>query len=100
MFIGGDGNDTLTLGLSGYYDVIEFHAGDDRDEIYNLDGGNQVQIYDYTSAQSIEQVGTSVLLTLSSTDSITFHDVTVGLVQDTACVSWQAPATARSSVAR
>ena len=80
--VGGDGNDTIHLNTSTY-DVIEFHAGDDQDDVFNIQGGlDQVQIHDYLDAQSITQVGNDVLVKLSDTDQITFHDTIVAAVNN------------------
>lgn len=76
---GGTGNDTL-IGGSGV-DLFQFAAGDGQDVITDLRAGEVVKISGYAAAQSLTQVGTSVVLTLSSSDTITFSNNTVATVQ-------------------
>ena len=80
LLIGDDGNDTITVNPATY-DVIEFHVGDDQDSVFAIDAADQVKIYDYNSAQSITQDGTSVIVVLSDTDRITFYNTNVDWVQ-------------------
>jgi Ca2+-binding RTX toxin-like protein len=77
--IGGRGNDTLSGGTGS--DVFKFSAGAGRDVITDLGVGEVVKISGYASAQSLIQVNTSVVLTLSSTDQITFLNSSVATVQ-------------------
>jgi Ca2+-binding RTX toxin-like protein len=79
-FIGGDGNDIIEPG-PGSRDTIEFHVGDDHDQVYNIESLDDVEIFDRASAQSILQDGSDVVVTLSATDSITFHNTDTGTVQ-------------------
>ena len=77
--VGGDGNDTIRASVDG---AIEFHAGDDHDDVLDFQGGTDINIFGYTAVQSIVQVGGDVVLTLSATDSITFHNTVVEAVQN------------------
>jgi len=79
-FIGGDGNDIIEAGF-GPRDTIEFHAGDDHDEVFNIEGFDDVKIFDYATAQSIVQNGSDVVVTLSAADSITFHNTDIATLQ-------------------
>ena len=82
VFDGGDGNDFIYSSY-GYQDVIEFRAGDDQDRVYYIEATDEVRIYGYTSAQSITQVGSDVVVVLSDTDQITFRSTNVTTVQAT-----------------
>ena len=77
--IGGTGNDTLSGGAGS--DVFVFAAGDGQDRITDLGAGDVIKISGYAAAQSVTQVGTDVVLTLSSSDKITFSNETVAGVQ-------------------
>jgi Ca2+-binding RTX toxin-like protein len=79
-FIGGDGNDVIEASF-GPLDTIDFHAGDDHDEVFNIEGFDDVRIFDYAAALSIVQNGADVVVTLSDSDSITFHFTDVFTVQ-------------------
>ena len=80
QFDGGDGNDTIQS-VFGFRNVIDFHAGDDQDQVYNIESFDEVRLFGYASAQSIVQDGDDVIVTLSETDSITFHFSDVFAVQ-------------------
>jgi serralysin len=77
--VGGTGNDTLSGGTGS--DVFQFAAGDAQDVITDLRLGDVVKISGYASAQSLIQTGTSVVLTLSSSDTITILNGSVATVQ-------------------
>jgi Ca2+-binding RTX toxin-like protein len=78
--IAGDaGDDTLRGG--GGVDLFKFQAGDGKDTISDHADGETVEIRGYASAQSITQVGTSVVVVLSSGDQITFQNETVAAVE-------------------
>ena len=77
---GGDGNDIIETSY-GWRNVVQFHAGDDQDEVYNLESFDEVKIFDYASAQSIVQDGSDVIVTLSGTDIITFRNTDVATIQ-------------------
>jgi Ca2+-binding RTX toxin-like protein len=76
---GGIGNDTLRGGNGT--DTFKFNLGDGKDIVSDLAAGETVQIGGYASAQSITQVGGSVVVVLSGTDQITFQNMTVATVQ-------------------
>jgi Ca2+-binding RTX toxin-like protein len=76
---GGKGNDLLSGGAGK--DAFLFAAGDGQDVITDFGIGDTVRISGYAAAQSLTQVGTDVVLTLSSTDKITFSGVTLASVQ-------------------
>nr|WP_037552800.1 calcium-binding protein [Sphingomonas sp. URHD0057] len=76
---GGWGNDTLTGG--GGTDTFLFAKGDGQDIITDLAGGEVVQIDGYASAVSITQIGSDVVVRLSSSDQITFQNVDLATVQ-------------------
>ena len=75
---GGKGNDTLSGGAGD--DLFEFAAGDGHDVITDLGAGDVIRIAGYAAAQSITQLGTDVVVTLSSTDKVTFSGATVAEV--------------------
>jgi Ca2+-binding RTX toxin-like protein len=79
-YVGGDGNDTIETAF-GYRDVVDFHAGDDQDQIYNLESFDEVRVFDYASAQSIVQDGADVVVTLSATDILIFRNADVASIQ-------------------
>ena len=73
------GNDTLQGGAGN--DKFRFEAGGGKDTITDLAAGELVQISGYSSAQSISQVGSGVVVILSSADQITFSNTNVATVQ-------------------
>ena len=77
--IGGTGNDTMSGGTGN--DVFQFAAGDAQDVVTDLRLGDVIKISGYALAQSLIQVGTSVVLTLSSSDKITILNSSVASVQ-------------------
>jgi Ca2+-binding RTX toxin-like protein len=79
ILIGGGGNDNLTGGTGA--DTFRFAAGDGRDTVMDLAAGELVEIYGYTSAQSVTQDGSRVIVVLSSGDQITFRNTTVATVE-------------------
>ena len=78
-YLGGDGND-LIFTDSYSSEVIEFHGGDDQDKVYYFDSTDQVKVYD-SSAQSITQVGSDIVVVFSATDQITFRFTDMVTVQ-------------------
>lgn len=76
---GGTGNDSLN-GNEGI-DTFRFAAGGGQDWVMDLVAGETVQISGYTSAQSITQDGTNVVVVLSDTDRITFQNTDVATVE-------------------
>jgi len=101
---GMNGNDTLNGGTGADYliggagnDTFLFATGDGQDVVHDLGSGDIVRITGYTSAQSVTQVGSDVLLTLSSSDQITFKNSTVSAVQ--AAVQWSSGMTAMAVAA-
>jgi Ca2+-binding RTX toxin-like protein len=76
---GGIGTDTLTGGADN--DIFLFQEGDGKDTITDFTSGDTIQINGYTSAQSITQNGTDVVVTFSSGDQITLQSTTVTTVQ-------------------
>ena len=79
ILIGGAGNDVLTGG-SGV-DTFRFTAGDGRDTVMDFAAGEIIEISGYTSAQSVIQDGSRVIVTLLAGDQITFRNTTVATVQ-------------------
>lgn len=75
---GGEDRDTLTGGAG--VDTFVFAAGDGEDTITDLAAGETVQISGYSAARSLVQSGTSVVVTLSNDDRITFQNTTVATV--------------------
>jgi len=76
---GGKGNDVLSGG--GGKDLFLFAAGDGQDRITDLALGDVVAITGYGAAQSVKQVGSDVVVTLSASDKLTFSNVAVATVQ-------------------
>jgi Ca2+-binding RTX toxin-like protein len=76
---GGVGADILTGGAGR--DTFVYGTGDGADTITDFAAGDVVKIGGYGSAQSVTQVGSNVLVTFSSTDTITFENTTVSTVQ-------------------
>ncbi len=76
---GGAGDDTLRGGRG--IDLFKFQAGDGKDIIGDLAAGETVEIRGYGAAQSITQVGRSVVMVLSGGDHITFQNSSVASVQ-------------------
>jgi Ca2+-binding RTX toxin-like protein len=76
---GGTGNDTLEGGTGN--DTFKFTTGDGMDTVNDLAAGDVVEIRGYTSAQSVTQSGSNVVVTLSGSDRITFLNTTVAAVQ-------------------
>ena len=76
---GGIGNDRLSGGTGN--DVFLFGTGDGQDVITDFAAGDMIRLSGYSSARSLTQVGTSVVLTLSATDKITFSNATLATVK-------------------
>jgi Ca2+-binding RTX toxin-like protein len=76
---GGAGNDTLTGG--GGNDTFLFKLGDGTDVITDFAAGDGVDVSGYTSAQSVTQVGSNVVVVFDNGDQITFDNTTVSTVQ-------------------
>ena len=76
---GRGGNDKIYGG--GGADSFLFASGDGQDVITDLAAGDVMKITGYTSALSLTQAGTSVVLTLSASDKITFSNATLASVQ-------------------
>jgi Ca2+-binding RTX toxin-like protein len=79
LISGDTGNDTLTGG--GNNDKFLFAIGDGKDVITDFASGDVLEITGYAAIQSITQVGTDVLLILSSSDQLTFLNANVATVQ-------------------
>jgi len=79
ILAGGTGNDVLSGGAGS--DLFMFAAGDGQDRITDFGLGDLLRIYGYSSAQSISQVGSDVLVKLTATDTITFSATTVTAVK-------------------
>lgn len=77
--VGSRGNDVLSGGAGN--DVFLFASRDGQDVIRDLSAGDKVVISGYAAAQSVTQVGTSVVVTLSLSDKITFSNSNVAAVQ-------------------
>jgi len=77
--IGGIGNDTLSGGTGN--DTFVFAAGDGQDRITDFASGDIVQITGYSAAKSITQVGADVVVTLSTTDKMTFSNASLATVK-------------------
>ena len=85
--IGGyGGDDVLTGGLGA--DRFDFFAGDGSDTITDLSSADSIKVWDYSSAQSVAQVGSDVVITLSDTDKITCLNTDLATVQ---AVLWLNP---------
>ena len=76
---GGNGNDVLSGGAGK--DLFLFAAGDGQDRITDLGLGDVVRISGYGSAQSVTQVGSDVVVTLSATDKLTLSGTSVTAVK-------------------
>lgn len=79
---GAGGDDVLVGGTTGKATYI-IRSGEGSDVIYNWNGNSQVQLLNYslsTPAQvrsAMTQVGADVVLTLSTTESLTFRGTTL-----------------------
>jgi Ca2+-binding RTX toxin-like protein len=76
---GGIGNDRLSGGTGN--DIFMFGTGDGQDVITDFAAGDIIRLSGYSSARSLTQVGTSVVLTLSATDKITFSNAALATVK-------------------
>ena len=76
---GNAGDDTLTGGAGN--DTFLFASGDGQDVVTDFAAGDIARIIDYDSVQTIDQLGSDVVVTLSATDGITFQDTDVATVQ-------------------
>jgi serralysin len=76
---GNAGDDTLTGGAGS--DTFLFASGDGQDVVTDFGGGDIARIIDYESVQSIDQLGSDVVVSLSATDVITFQNTDVATVQ-------------------
>ena len=79
VLAGDKGDDVITTGPGS--DTIIFQAGDGRDLVTDFTAGDSVHVYGYGAAQTIVQSGSSVILSLSSGDQITFANTNVASVQ-------------------
>lgn len=91
---GDPGDDVLSGG--GGDDVYLFQAGDGHDIIRDFSSGDVVRIFGYVAPQSLQQVGTAVVLTLSSDDSITFADTQLVTIRSAITLTAAAFACARN----
>ena len=76
---GERGNDTLSGGAGN--DIFLFSQGDGADVVQDFAAGDTLQIYGYTAAQSLTQLGADVVVQLSASDAITLRNVTLATVQ-------------------
>jgi Ca2+-binding RTX toxin-like protein len=74
VLYGDSGADTLTGGAGN--DRFLFSRGDGADTITDLSAGDRIEIYGYDTYLSLEQVGSSVRINLSATDSILVANAT------------------------
>ena len=75
LIVGGKGNDTLTGGQGA--DVFLFDIGDGQDVITDFSIRDGIDIYGYSQAESITQIGADVRLVLSATDAIVVRNAVV-----------------------
>jgi Ca2+-binding RTX toxin-like protein len=79
VLAGLGGNDTLTGGAGN--DTFLFNAGGGKDVITDFETGDILKVDGYTSAQSITQSGSDVVIVLTSADQITLQNTDVATVQ-------------------
>jgi Ca2+-binding RTX toxin-like protein len=77
VLIGGPGDDVLTGGAG----ADRFIVGTGHDTVTDLNATEIVEIDGYQNAQSVTQVGSDVVVVLSSADQITFSNTDVTSVQ-------------------
>jgi Ca2+-binding RTX toxin-like protein len=78
IIAGGQGDDILSGGMGN--DVFVYRTGDGQDTISDLAAGEAINIYGYTSAQSVTQVGGNVVVLFASGNQITVENSTVATV--------------------
>ena len=83
----GDFGDDVLTGGSGI-DRFLYQVGDGADTISDFQPGERILIYGYASAQSVVQIGSSVVITLFGNDRITL--LNAGLAQVQAAVTYGA----------
>lgn len=77
--VGGRGADVLSGGIGN--DLFVFGLGEGKDLITDFAAGDLLKVSGYSAAQSMTQVGTSVVISLSLTDQITLSNATLATVQ-------------------
>jgi Ca2+-binding RTX toxin-like protein len=80
LLSGGTGSDTLTGGSGN--DRFIYSSGDGADVITDLAAGEVVEVHGYPAVQSIEQVGSDVVVLFGTGDQITFSNNDVATVAD------------------
>jgi hypothetical protein len=88
--IGGAGNDTLiasfgggTMTGGGGANTFVVGIGDINETITDFNTGDVLNIYGFSSAQSVTQHGSSVVITLSGSQKITLQNTTVSEINST-----------------
>jgi len=77
--IGGTGSDVLSGGAGN--DLFLFAAGDGQDRVTDFASGDVLRVSGYSAAQSVAQVGSDVLVTLSATDKVTLSGASLATVE-------------------
>src|SRR5439155_21211340 len=77
--IGGTGNDVLSGGTGN--DLFLFAAGDGQDRVTDFASGDVLRVSGYDSAQFVTQVGSDVVVTLSTTDKVTLSGASLATVE-------------------
>lgn len=77
--VGGAGNDVLSGGAGK--DLFLYGAGDGQDRVTDFASGDIFKVSDYSSAQSVVQVGADVVVTFSAGDKVMFTGTSLATVQ-------------------